>query len=221
MDNLKTIKLNVIKKNRVYFACKTESGYSVKLKITPESENLTLGEHVLLVHDISVRSKYGVDVIYSLSEEIKKDDGVVTLKHAYNDTLVKKCRDLGGRWDTENKIWVFPRVVAEAVEELEYLYTSDLVDVEIEYIKEGVIDSDCREPIYFLGYVLARAQGRDSGATLGEGVALMKGRVGSNGSQKNWGTYATEGSIFRLKISKNLLKEKEELFKDEWKVTIL
>lgn len=63
---MKTITLDLIKKNRVYFKCLTTTGYEVKLKITQKSENLQLGKQDLLVNDISVRTKYGTDIIYDL-----------------------------------------------------------------------------------------------------------------------------------------------------------
>lgn len=63
---MKTIKLNIVKKNRVYFKCINDKGYEVKLKITPDSENLTIGEHILNVRDVSVRTKYGTDIIFEL-----------------------------------------------------------------------------------------------------------------------------------------------------------
>ena len=55
---MKTLNLNITKKNRKYFAC-SHNGHDVKLVIDGASENLEVGEHELLVEDVSVRTKFG------------------------------------------------------------------------------------------------------------------------------------------------------------------
>lgn len=212
---MKTITLNIIKKNRVYFKCTTENGYSVKLRITKKSENLTLGTHNLLVNDVSVRTKYGTDVIYELEDEIKKDE-IVTLSHfKYNEFLVNACRNLGGVWDRESKIWVFPAFVEDKVEELDYKYNTDIVTVEIT-AKEDLFRHN--SAIEIAGYTIAEARDRDSGATLGDGVSMISGKIDSGGSLKNWGTSIEKNSVFRLKMSKNLM---DDYRKDEWDLKII
>mgnify|MGYP001614861289 CR=1 FL=1 len=84
---MQTLELNLIKKNRVYFKCTNEKGYEVKLKVDEKSQNLELGKQKLLVNDISVRSKYGTDLIYQVYAEIK-EEGIVSIKHRYNSLLV-------------------------------------------------------------------------------------------------------------------------------------
>lgn len=213
---MKTVKLDVIKKNRVYFACKNEQGYSVKLRITPESMALTVGQHELLVNDVSVRSKFGVDVIYEMVADAK-EDGVATLRHfMYNADLIEKCRKLGGRWDGDEKAWVFPGFVSDKVEELDEIYNDELITIEL---KAKEYFSRCNEPILFCGYVVARATGRDSGAKLGEGVSMLQGSVGSSGSMKNWATCIQEGTIIRLNVPARLYRlsflDYEDLFEIE------
>jgi hypothetical protein len=203
---MKTITLNLIKKNRVYFKCTNESGYEVKLKITPDSENLNLGENILLVNDVSIRSKYGVDIIYQVISEVKKDDKPILLKHRYNTDLVEKCRELGGKWDSEYGVWVFPSIVEDKVEELDYMYNSDVVEIEIKFLKD---EYGYRGPMIFLGYPLAKATGRDSGARVCDDVSLISGKIYSGGSVKNWSTEVTKDTVFRMKISKNLLSQHE------------
>src|SRR4051812_49192364 len=103
---MKTITLDIVKKNRVYFKCINESGYEVKLKVTHKSETLSLGKQELLVRDCSIRTKYGTDIIYDLESEVK-EKGIVTLQCKYNIFLVEKCKELGGKWDADSKSWVF------------------------------------------------------------------------------------------------------------------
>lgn len=216
-----TKKLEVIKKNRVYFKCKNEAGYFVKLRVTPESENLELGIQDLIVNDVSVRTKYGVDIIYELVGVKKEDSGIITLKHhAYNSTLVSACKQLGGRWDAEEKVWVFDDIVEDQVQELDYLYNTEIVPIEIE--AKGDI-SVWHNTVDFCGYTIARAYGRDSGAKLGDGVSKIKGGATSGGSMKNWTTEVSEGSVFRLKVSRPLIEKylAKEIGDQWWEVTYL
>lgn len=197
---MKTITLNVIKKNRVYFKC-THNNYDVKLLIDDKSINLELGEQELLVDDISVRTKYGTDLIYQLAvdSEIQKiaKNKIVTLCADYNQFLVDACRRLGGRWDASAKAWVFTSLVENEVEELDELYNSKKIVIEITALEDCY---SCTAPLTFCGYTIATATGRDSGAVLAENIACLNGDIKSSGSMKNWSTRAIEGSIFRLQI---------------------
>jgi hypothetical protein len=196
-------KLELLKKNRVYFKCKTESGYEVKLKITAQSENLDLGWHQLLVNDVSVVTKYGKDTIFEVFAEQSKTGRITTLQHyLYNTNLVNSCKELGGKWDADSKAWVFDEIVENEVEALDELYNSDIVTVEISAVGERF----AQPSVMFCGYVLASASGRDSGAKLGNGIVQISGEIGSGGSMKNWGATVADGTIFRLKIGKKLVE---------------
>lgn len=212
---MQNIILDVVKKNRVYFKCLNEKGYEVKLKITPKSESLPLGKQNLLVNDISIRSKYGVDVIYDLESEIKTEE-IVILKHRFNSWLVESCRKLGGKWDKENKVWAFSKIVEDKIEELDFKYNSDIVLIEITAINDT---HQLRNSVEFLGYPLAYATGRDSGAQVSDSVALISGRIDSSGSSKNWATQIYKNTSFRLKVSKNLLKDREII--DDFSIKIV
>ena len=212
---MKTITLNIIKKNRVYFKCINEKGYEVKLKVTPKSNNLELGKQNLLVHDVSVRTKYGTDIIYDLEAEVK-NDRIVTLKSQYNANLVETCKELGGKWDQESKVWIFSAIVEDKVEELDELYNTDLITVEVTAMTEKYSG---RDSVNFLGYRLAKATSRDSGAKVCDGVALIKGRVYSGGSARNWGTWVDAGSTFRLQVARKVLENAGVL--ETWDVQII
>ena len=199
---MKTITLTIVKKNRKYFAC-THNGFDAKLVIDSISENLVLGDHELLVDDVSVRTKFGTDVIFQVVGETKKTDKIVTLQsHVYNEWLVASCRKLGGKWDSEASTWVFSPLVEQEVDELDRLYNDDMVTVDIEAVE--ALYGSC-SPVMFMGYTIARAFGRDSGAKLGDQVMMLEGSITSGGSAKNWTTVITKGSRFRLEVSQNLL----------------
>ena len=203
---MKTVDLNILKKNRKFFKCQASNGYIVKLKIDKNSENLELGEQELLVNDVSIVTKYGTDCIYELaiSSEKIKTQGICTLQHfKYNSELIDACRNLGGRWCADSATWVFSSIVETEVEELDELYNSELVTVELTATSNAYAHT---EPLQFCGYSIASARGRDSGATLSEGVALISGYVTSGGSMKNWSTEAREGTVLRLEVPKGLLE---------------
>lgn len=215
----KSIVLNVTKKNRKYFAC-TKDGYKCKLIIDDSSKDLSIGEHTLVVFDKSVRTKYGTDLIYQLAYDAKDQEeaGIVTLCHQFfNQDLVDDCRNMGGKWDPGSQTWVFSDLVADRVEELDAIYNSDLVPVEITAIDEI---SEWHAPVRFMGYAIAKAWGRDSGAKLGDDVSQMNGSIDSGGSVKNWHTRVSKGSVFRLYVPKGVL----ELYKyrdPEWEIKII
>lgn len=222
---MKTITLDIIKKNRKYFACKTSNGYKARLIIDKNSENLELGVQELPVNDKSVRSKYGTDIILELAadaDEIKAA-GIVTLSHhLYNHDLVEDCRKLGGKWDSEEGCWVFSDIVEDKVEELDAEYNTDIIKVEITAVEKDYDGDEANiignaAPVRFCGYTIAKATGRDSGAKIGEEISMIKGKIRSGGSMKNWKTVVEHGSVFRLKIARGLL----EYSGNEWDVKIL
>jgi len=189
---------NILKRNRKYFAA-TKDGYKCKILIDSNSENLELGEQTLAVDDISVRSKYGTDLIFKLSAsaENQKDAGICTLKTPYNIRVVDECRRLGGKWDGEEKAWIFPGFVADKVEALDEKYNSELINIEITF-PDGT--SKWQGCIDVAGFKIASATGRDSGAKIANGVAFIKGEARSGGSVKNWMTVISEGTVIRMSI---------------------
>lgn len=197
--------LNIIKRNRKYFAAETDNKRKCKLLIDSNSENLELGEHCLAVEDISVRSKYGTDLIYKLSAsvEAQAEQGIVSLKSDYNSLLVEECRWLGGSWDKEQNAWIFPGFVSDEVEELDDIYNSVPITVEITAIEEIL---EYGKGIEFLGRPLCRAFSRDSGARIDSEVALISGCATSGGSQKNWATILNEDSVLRLQVPLEILE---------------
>ena len=202
---MKSLKLQINKKNRKYFSC-THNGFEVKLVIDAASENLSLGEQELLIEDVSVRTKFGTDLIYKVVGEIKKDKIVTLQSHCYNDWLVDACHKLGGKWDSEASAWVFSPIVEQEVDELDRLFNDNLVVIDIEALDDIV---SYTSPVTFMGYTVARAFGRSSGAKVGATVKQLDGSISSGGSAKNWFTMVKKGSRFRLEISKNLLVERE------------
>lgn len=200
---------NVLKKNRKYFAAKTQSGWDCKILIDSNSEDLQLGEHILDVEDISIRTKFGPDLKYKLKATANEhaEKGIVTLVSPFNTLLTERCRELGGKWDREVSAWLFPAFMTDEVEELDELFNSPPTTVEI-IAKHDVFGERC--PITLFGVELCRAYSRDSGACMREGVALIAGEVTSCGSSKYWKTVIRAGSTLRLQVPSGLLKQYDD-----------
>jgi hypothetical protein len=160
------------------------------------------------VSDISVRSKYGTDLIFKLTSSIEEQEesGICTLKTTfYNKILVDKCHNLGGKWDADQKAWIFSGIVEDKVEMLDEKYNSKMIPVEISFIER--YGSDTNEPLDLIGFNIATATGRDSGARIGRGVSLIKGSLTSGGSIKNWCTVARKGTVIRMHIPELCIDE--------------
>ena len=197
----KTETFVIIKKNRKFYAA-TKNGYKCKIIIDDNSKDLELGQQELMVTDESVRTKYGTDLIFKLSCSASKvkEAGICTLKSdSYNEILVRECRKLGGNWDKENSVWVFSALVEDQVELLDEKYNSEKVAVELKFLE---LVSFYERDAEIAGITIARATGRDSGAELFNGVAVIKGEIRSGGSRKNWATVVEEDTVVRMYMSK-------------------
>lgn len=214
---MQTKTFNVTKRGRKYFKATLPGGYPCRILIDVNSENLSLGLQDLLVEDLSVRTKYGSDLIYKLYTDVSNQttSRICTLTTEINSILVERCRNLGGRWDAESSSWVFSSFLEDEVEELDAKYNSQKVVVELT-AKDRIFAS--QSPIYAAGISIARAFGRDSGATLSNGIALITGEITSGGSVKNWGTVAEEGTIIRLQVPNALIPDIEE--EGQWTIQL-
>lgn len=216
---MKTVTLNLLKKNRVWIDCKTESGYSCKLRSCELSKELELGVHILLIEDISVRSKYGIDLKFEMKSSLKQ--GICSFKpKSFNCWSTNSCKDLGGRWDHEEKSWIFSSLVSDKVDDLEDLYNGNFINVEIS-LKGDHPKTCCGDSVDFIGYPISIASSRDSGARLGHGVYLLSGKIDSGGSMKNWCSVVYENSVFRLSVSEKLFHENYNSEKSCWDAKIL
>ncbi|MCX6077694.1 MAG: hypothetical protein NTW78_12530 [Campylobacterales bacterium] len=205
---MKTLEINIIKKNRKYFKIAINN-YTCKLLIDDNSQNLDLGIQTLVVEDISVVTKFGTDVIYKVAASIEeqKNAGITTIHTPfYNVNLIKKCRNLGGQWDKNSSSWVFSTIVEDEIEQLNEIWNSELITVNLKFENSSYGD---RDSIYFKGFVLAKATSRDSKAVLGSNVLLIEGKIGSGGSVKNWTTNIHPETILRLQVPKLVLTDKE------------
>ncbi len=218
---METRNFEIVKYGRVWIEAKL-GNYKCKIKIDEKTKGL-YGNVDLLVKDISIRSKYGTDLRF---ECVSPETNVnVYFKHdRYNHTMVSELRDLGGVWEAEEKFWILPEIVSDKVEEMEFLYNTDIINIQIR-AKRNIFSE--RDSVKFLGYEIAKATGRDSGAKLCDGISIICGEITSDGSRKNWGSKVMEDSIFRLRVGFNLLNNKYKIdeglnyISENWMIKII
>lgn len=200
------MEFNILKKNRKYYAA-TKNGYKCKILIDEKSENLELGLINIDVEDISVRSKYGVDLIFQLTidADTQKSAGICTIRHyTYNSWLVNDCQKYGGVWCPDEKAWIFKDFVSEEIEELDRIYNSALANYEITFAEDYTA---FKGSVYLFGVRVAKGSGRDSGAELSSGIAMIEGKINTGGSQKNWETIIFKNTVLRMSLPTLVVEE--------------
>ena len=157
--------------------------------------------------------------------KIIKTGDAIAVTSPYNPSYTSRAKKLGGKWDASQSAWVFNARSEPHVRELLLdEYGSDgspaeLVDIRVTTLSD--IRASAR-PITLCGRVVVSARGRDSGARLGEGVSLIKGRAASGGSVKNWVTMLTEGAVFEMfDVPRRAVESCIEVGDDEFQIEII
>ncbi|UKE46243.1 MULTISPECIES: hypothetical protein [Xanthomonas translucens group] len=126
---------------------------------------------------------------------VRVEGGYVYVRSPYNSDFVEEAKQdfsgkfIGGEWvfDIHNE-----QRVRKALMES---YGSDGITTDtctVRVTLDGGDDTDCG-PITVCGRSIARARGRDSGATLSPGVVIVEGGFTSGGSVRNWTTKVKNG----------------------------
>lgn len=137
--------------------------------------------------------------------KIIKNDSEIFVTAPYQEDFPRAARQLGGRWASASKQWVFDARDHERVKDLcADIYGTDGSDcndlVTLQLIAgEQDIYSDDREALYVGPIQIARAYYRDSRVDLGDNVIISKGLARSGGSRKNWKTVLSAGSHVEIR----------------------
>lgn len=149
--------------------------------------------------------------------EITKNNGKLRVVSPYNACFIAKAKKLGGKWDED--AWVFDVLAEEPLKAaLLKCYGTDgspepTIALKIKAKKE--LD-EWHDSVSFGGIPVARAWGRDSGASVCDDVILVSGKITSGGSIANWRTYVSEGSEFILTSVPKSILDKKDLWADDW-----
>jgi len=147
------------------------------------------------------------------------NESLLLVNIEYCPQAIRKIKNLGqAKWDKTMKGWLVSKPYEVELKDilLEYYGTDGSFSdkrVNIELVANQDIKM-CQKPVLFAGKTLAQAFHRDSGARVGQNVALIEGSINSGGSSKNWETIVEKGSRFKLiHVNEQLLSfENDKLF---------
>ncbi len=145
----------------------------------------------------------------------------LTVSAPFNPDWNSPAKKLGGKWDSAGRAWVFDARDEAKVRALALrIYGTDGSPVAAEDMltlrlaaslldgRDGSFGGSRPTSWWFAGRQVARAFGRDSGATLGDGVIVVKGGFSSGGSVKNPSCTFSAGTIVEVRDVPRALAQK-------------
>jgi hypothetical protein len=128
------------------------------------------------------------------------NNGQVKVQTPYNAEFVTKAKNLGGKWDTLSKSWIFNESVLDYVKEILlqiYGVTGETTYQTCTLIVKNYSAEIMNNAVELFGRTIARASGRDTGVSLGDGLVWINGKKESGGSTKYWKTIV-ENATFEI-----------------------
>ena len=130
----------------------------------------------------------------------------------YHPDFPTRAKKIGGRWDAGSKTWTFDARDEARVRKLcvdvygtdgSPLAPEDLLTVRAPASvcerRHSTFGGSRPTSFWLASREVAHARGRDSGATLGDGVVVLKGGFSSGGSVKNPSCTYRDGTVFELR----------------------
>lgn len=206
----------IVKRNRKYFAARIADKYDCKILIDSNSSHLEPGQHTLVVEDLSIRTKYGNDLIFRAVGDVDQqieESGICSFKPTLglvNEHMRKTVNRLGGRWDRDSGAWIFPKIVEDQIDELEFLFNSDFINIQVEFTEY----LEFKGPVKFLGYEIGGSTRKNGPVNTRCEVALIAGNFGYERTRVGrysdndfvYSSYVEPGTIVRLKVPAELLR---------------
>ena len=128
------------------------------------------------------------------------NNGQVKVQTPYNAEFVTKAKNLGGKWDTLSKTWIFNENVLDYVKEILiqiYGVTGETTYQTCTLVVKNYSAEVVTGAVELFGRTIARASGRDTGVSLGESIVWINGKKESGGSTKYWKTIV-ENATFEI-----------------------
>lgn len=212
MNKLTTINFKVLKISRVYLEIILNNKYNAKLVKSSLTENFEIGgEYSSLAEDLSVVSKYGTTLKYNLVSNELNNEPVIFQTDKPNVYLIEELKKLGGKYDKDDNVWVLNDFVKDRVEDLEEIYNSSEISIEVSVEKERSLDS-----LNLFGYDLIKlVNGRDKGTYQMADVAIISGSSKSGGSANNPKVIVSSDTVLRFKLPKKLFEMHVENHKND------
>lgn len=212
MNKLTTINFKVLKISRVYLEIILNNKYNAKLVKSSLTDNFEIGgEYSSLAEDLSVVSKYGTTLKYNLVSNELNNEPVIFQTDKPNVYLIEELKKLGGKYDKDDNVWVLNDFVKDKVEDLEEIYNSSEISIEVSVEKERSLDS-----LNLFGYDLIKlVNGRDKGTYQMADVAMISGNSKSGGSANNPKVIVSSDAVLRFKLPKKLFEMHVENHKND------
>lgn len=145
--------------------------------------------------------------------EIKVENEKAYVYTPFNKNFAKKMRAMNGNWN--GSAWVVNSMFVSAVREImRNVYGYDDTDTDIQTVTLRIVflenQSAYHDGIRMFGKTIATAYSKNSGAKLGDDVALIKGSIYSGGSVKNWNTEIDRDTVINLYNVPVTMYEKEK-----------
>lgn len=212
MNKLTTINFKVLKISRVYLEIILNNKYNAKLLKSNLTEDFEIdGEYSALAEDLSVVSKYGTTLKYNLVSNELNNEPVIFQTDKPNVYLIEELKKLGGKYDKDDGVWVLNNFVKDRVEDLEEIYNSSEISIEVSVEKERSLDS-----LNLFGYDLIKlVNGRDKGTYQMADVAMISGNSKSGGSANNPKVIVSSDTVLRFKLPKKLFEMHVENHKND------
>lgn len=212
MNKLTTINFKVLKISRVYLEIILNNKYNAKLLKSNLTEDFEIdGVYSALAEDLSVVSKYGTSLKYNLVSTELNSEPVIFQNEKPNVYLIEELKKLGGKYDKDDNVWVLNDFVKDRVEDLEEIYNSSEILIEVSVEKERSLDS-----LNLFGYDLIKlVNGRDKGTYQMADVAIISGSSKSGGSANNPKVIVSSDTVLRFKLPKKLFEMHVENHKND------
>lgn len=123
---------------------------------------------------------------------------------------------MSGTFDREIDAWVFPDFMSDEVDELDFIYNSEMQVIEVEFLDDAI--GNLSTPVELFGYSIARTYDRDDIPQIFDGIAVLSGNITSGGSRKNYLVKIHKGTKLRMMMPMEVLKRGE---RDDVVVTVI
>jgi len=148
-------------------------------------------------------------------------NGQVKVQTPYNAEFVTKAKNLGGKWDSLSKSWIFSESVLDYVKEILiqiYGVTGETTYQTCTLVVKNYSAEVVTGAVELFGRTIAKASGRDTGARLGDDIIWLSGNYTSGGSTKYWKTIVENGNfeIQNFPVARTEFEDVQKAIAEGW-----
>jgi len=148
-------------------------------------------------------------------------NGKISVQTTYNAEFVTKAKNLGGKWDSLSKSWIFSESVLDYVKEILiqiYGVTGETTYQTCTLVVKNYSAEVVTGAVVLFGRTIAKASGRDTGARLGDDIIWLSGNYTSGGSAKYWKTIVENGNfeIQNFPVARTEFEDVQKAIAEGW-----